>query len=538
MPGTFESVVMPQPFIAGLPSDVVGTSINKLKGPQIDFCRPDYKRMISKWILIEDVLEGQQTVKEKGSVYLPVPRVTSDETENSERYKAYRERALFYNVTKRTLAGLVGEVFTTDPVLDLPTELEPLRLDVDGGGVTIDQQARMTLARVLALGRCGLYTDYPTTTQTDENGNQITTASQKDVLDGRLRPVIYCHHPSDIINWRIELVDSRRLLTLVVIREAYVAEDDGFEEKTAIQFRALRLRRIPGTEKDLEYYQQIYRKDATGNFVQFGDDIIPTDFHGKPFDEILFTFVGADNNDPSVTDPPMYDLACVNIAHYRNSADYEETCFMLGNPTPYFTGLTKEWVKDVLKGTIMLGSRAAIPLPVGADAGLLQVEANTMVLEAMKHKEDLMRGIGAKLVDVQHTTKTATQDNHESAEDSSVLAVCAVNVSTAYSACLKWAARFVGTNEAKVEYNLNTDFSMARLSFQERAQLMAEWNNGAISWEEYRFRLHRANVAYLEDSKAKDEIAKDAAANAANEIKKAGDLAKATQVDNPAFGNS
>ena len=59
----------------------------------------------------------------------------------------------------------------------------------------------------------------------------------------------------------------------------------------------------------------------------------------------------------------MYDLAVLNIAHYRNSADYEESCFVTGQPTVWASGLTEAWVEDVLKGELRLGSFGGIPLP-------------------------------------------------------------------------------------------------------------------------------------------------------------------------------
>jgi hypothetical protein len=472
-----------------------GKSVNGINAPKVDYCRPDYSLMLRKWVVMDHVIAGQDAIKEMGPVYLPNPYQSKDAALNISRYAAYKLRAIFYNATKRTLNGLCGEVFATDPAVELPSELEPLRTDVDGGGVTLDQQARMTLMRVLALGRCGLRTEYPTADPAQ---------SLKDQLKGNLKPVIYNVHPSDIVNWRVELVGSRRMLTLVVLRESYISQDDGFSQSTAIQYRALRINKLANAQ--LQYCQQLYRQDPSGNWVQFGADIIPTNFSGQFFEEITFTFVGADNNDSEACDPPLYDMAVVNLGHYRNSADYEECCFMLGQPTMWFAGLSEIWVKDVLKGAVTVGSQSAVMLPVGGSAGLLQVAPNNMVFEALTHKEDQMRGLGAKLVNIMDTTKTATQDTRESIEDSSILSNCATNVSAAYQSCLVWAAQFAGTDEAKVVYDLNTDFSTAKMTPAERLQLMKEWQGNAISFTEYRERLRRGGVATEEDSVALAEI--------------------------------
>ncbi len=48
------------------------------------------------------------------------------------------------------------------------------------------------------------------------------------------------------------------------------------------------------------------------------------------WDEIPFTFVGAQNNDPTIDDSPLAALVEINHGHYRNSADYEDSVWFCG----------------------------------------------------------------------------------------------------------------------------------------------------------------------------------------------------------------
>ena len=48
----------------------------------------------------------------------------------------------------------------------------------------------------------------------------------------------------------------------------------------------------------------------------------------------------------------------------------------------------------------------------------------------------------------------------------------------------------------ELKYQLNTDFAIATMNAQDRAQLIAEWQGGAITDEEMRKQLERAGVAY------------------------------------------
>ena len=80
----------------------------------------------------------------------------------------------------------------------------------------------------------------------------------------------------------------------------------------------------------------------------------------------------------------------------------------------------------------------------------------------------------------------------------------------AYRTALTWCGVFLGTDQ-EPEFDLNTDFEIGRMSAQDRAQLITEWQAGAIAFEEMRFNLRRANVAYLDDEEAKDAIEEEMA---------------------------
>lgn len=469
--------------------------------PNVAFIRPELKQLLPSYGLIRDCIAGQETIKKKGDKYLPRPNSADVSDENRERYNAYKERAVFYNVTQKTLEGLVGQIFMRAPVVEVPAGLESVVENADGSGVSAEQTAKKLANYVVAFGRGGLLSDYP----------QVGIAATKAELEnGFAKPTIKAYSPFDIINWRTVAIGSKKLLSLVVLHETYISSDDGFEMKESDQWRVLRL-------TNFGYSVEIWRKGtsqpggATGIYQRVEGPIFPTDASGNNFEEIPFTFAGSENNDEDPDLPPMYDLAALNIAHYRNSADYEESCFMVGQPTPYFTGLTEAWVEQVLKGSIALGSRGAVPLPAGADAGLLQCEPNTMPMEAMTHKETQMVALGAKLVEQAEVQQTATQAEIQNTSEVSTLTSCAKNISTAMQKAFEWCAKFTGEEGAKLKFELSTDFDLAKLQPAERAQTIAEWQAGALAFEEMRAVLRRGGIAKLDDLKAKNMIAEEQA---------------------------
>jgi hypothetical protein len=287
--------------------------------------------------------------------------------------------------------------------------------------------------------------------------------------------------------------------------------DDGFEVKNGYQLRVLRL------NGDV-YIQDVYRDPATqwkddklpakGANFKFHESITPTDETGQPMKSIPFWFIGSQNNDIEPEDPNLYDIASLNVAHYRNSADYEEGCYIHGQATPVVTGLTEEWFTNVLKGKLTWGSVGGIPLPAEADCKLLQAEANTMIKEAMSDKVDQMRSLGAKLLEDRKTQRTATESKQDNAAEGSVLSSCANNVSTQYQEALKHCARLMGASDAEVEFALNTDFDVANLTPEEVGKAIEAWGKGAITFKEMRNTLRRFGWATEDDDKAALEIEK------------------------------
>lgn len=462
-------------------------------GPQVDHRHPDYEAALPDWMTVRDCISGQRTVKRAGEKYLPAIMPHDKTQANKDRNEAYLSRAVFVGMTRRTAKGLVGQVFAKPPVLELPGELEDLRVSIDGSAVSWDQQAKQALSDVLAIGRCGILVDYPKVEQ------PAVTVAQQTILG--LRPTIQYYFAEQIINWRVEMVGGKRKTTLVVLEEKYTDKDDGFKREEGTQWRVLRL-------VDNVYEVSVYRRGNAGFVHVEGSPWVPTQANGKPFEEIPFHFMGSDNNDPGIDDAPMIDLANLNIAHYRNSADFEEMVFIMGQPTPWFSGLTQKWVDDVWKDGIALGSRSPIPLPQNATAGLLQVSESTIALEAMKHKERQAVALGARLVEELSVQRTATEFVGEEATELSILQACALNVSAAYTKAMEWLAMFAGTTVVKDthQYLLNTDFEIARMSTAARAQLLAEWQAGAISDTEYRDVLRRVGVATQDDEEAFAEV--------------------------------
>lgn len=472
------------------------------KAPKVDTIRPEVTKMRIKWDIMRDVLEGEEAIKAKGQKYLPAPDNEQDPVYNTKRYNAYKERANFVNFTERTLLGLTGQAFAQNPEIKLPKELETLLSNADGDDVGLIEQLEQCVAYLLAYGRAGVLTDYPT------QEGPITLAQREN---GEVGPKTILFNPYSIINWRHTHYKGVNRLSLVVISEQFPVDGDGFELSYGEQWRVLRLE---GADTDNpRYYIELYRRvkmdndqgaptnpeNAGAGEIVLHDTINPLDNDGKPLSHIPFYFVGSNNNNASPDNPPLHSIAKVNLAHYRNSADYEEACFMVGQPTAWVSGVDKTWVDDVWGGKLYLGSRAIVVLPPEGAAGLLQAQPNSLPFEAMKQKQEQIVALGAKLAEPGQVQRTLGEARLEEATQASVLVNCVRNTQAAYIKALQSAVRFHGGSLEELKLVISTDFAISRLEPNERQVLINEWMAGAITTTELRSQLRKGGIAYEPD---------------------------------------
>lgn len=479
-----------------------------------DFRKPELTAMLPVYDMVEACYSGERAIKnayasnsgghyngggDNSSIayspYLPDPSPRNENDEvRAHRYQSYLQRAVFYNVTRRTVSALVGQIFSKYPTYDL-NELDYLETDIDGAGQSLVQQAKDVAIQCLLKGGGGLLADMPV-------NDGVTKAS---MANGGIRPTVSHYQRESILNWRVSKVGANYKMSLLVLSESYIAEDDGYEQKLGEQLLVLRL--VDGFAES-EVMQKI-----DGDWVGQGVNAL-RDNKGAQLTEIPFYFYGAVNNDAEIDSPPMLDIATLNIAHFRDSADLHESNFIHAQPTLVVTGLDQNWVDEVLSGGIAVGSRSGIMLPVGGNAQLLQSQPTNAISEAMAVKEQQMKALGAKLVESQTgQAKTALQSAQDGADETSVLTTIANNISDAYSKAVRAAARYIGVDDSELYVTMNTQFDFAKLSPDQRAQAVTEYQAGVITFAELRAQLVESEFATIEDAKEAKSIIDQEQAN-------------------------
>jgi hypothetical protein len=147
------------------------------------------------------------------------------------------------------------------------------------------------------------------------------------------------------------------------------------------------------------------------------------------------------------------------MAHYRNSADYEESCFITGQPTLFIThSLTQEQWSEYNPEGIKIGSRAGHVLGETGSANLLQANPNNLVMEAMNAKEQQMVAIGARIITDRGSNETAEGARIRFASENSVLGDIVGNLSSAIKTCIYWCGEYMGAPTDDCVFTINREF--------------------------------------------------------------------------------
>lgn len=451
----------------------------------------DYTANIQTWKMLDDVCVGQKAIKAAGQEYLPVPVTFGDG--DKERYKEYLDRAVFYGVTGRTLKSLIGSAFQRLPDFKRPDDFKYLERNADGAGRSIYQVAQRIVRLLMKHYRCGVYVDYPSV---------APSANKAEDKTKNAYPIIHTLEAKSVINWDYIIVGNQRKYSLIVIEETVAkVSEDGFSKKNENQYRVLRL--IPQNESFV-YVVEVWTAGEKGEYTKTSE-VIPKDYHGKTWDFIPFSFCGATDNSDQIDNAPLLELAEINLSHYRNSADVEESGFITGQAVLCMPNVTMEQYKVIKEDKLKIGSRSGFPTEVK----FAQADENSFVKQLAADKWVQMKEMGARLVEVGSANKTATQADNEDSVQHSVLSLVVSNASEVLQMALLWCARFALPSKEwtsdDLTFSISQDFNKPKYDPVRSRLIYEACLNGSIPWYVW---YHYEQTGTLPEDKWEDVVKK------------------------------
>lgn len=436
--------------------------------------RAEYAQALPGWQLVKRCVAGAREVR-KHDEYLPQPDPENKSPENLARYKQYKKRAMFLNITGRTRTGLLGAVFRKTAELELPTGVDYLKENASGDGTSLEQLSKDSVGECLDAGRGGFLVDFPA----------VDGVSSMADLQGR-RALIHHYGAESIIDWDEQVIDGVKRLAYVNLQECMTEFNPAeLSRETYNQNRVLLL--IDG-----RYVQRVYKEGAEGYA-----ETTPTDKSGQHFDHIPFSFYGAQNNDASIDKSPLEDLADVNILHYGNSATVEESGFISSQPTLFITtDIDPDSFIKLNPNGMHIGSTRGYNLGKSGTATLVQAQETQLSRALMKDKEEQMLMIGARIVQQGSGAETAEAVRIRYSSDNSVLGTIAGNVSEALKRAILDAQRFMigEPDEAGTVFWLNQSFFDETMTAQDILAQVQLWQQGFIAKSDVRTNLRQGGV--------------------------------------------
>lgn len=463
----------------------------------VDTTHPEYDSTIETWTEVRDVIEGWRKIKEGGRKYLP-----SLLEQDDRAYNSYKKKALFFEITGRTVDGLHGMIFKKDPEITFPETLKPFVDDCTMTGKQFYDYAKDVVREVIGLGRGGTLIDY-------------------DGLSEN-RAYLSFYKAENIINWKVSRIGGRMVLTTLVLMEysdQYVDVGDAkmpdeYEHCSYEQYRVFKLTSdyggVEGGEENLYVTYEIYRrkmqtqsskaKSASGNSSTFVlIDSGRLERKKQPLTSIPFVFHGSKGSDPCVGKVPMEGIANINISHYITTADLENALHITGTPTAVACGFTN---KEEAKMAIGSDYAWTTENP-NAKAFYLEYTGQgvTPLLSALEKKQEMMSILGARLTEPQKKDAESAETHkiRQSGEASALMDI-ATSCTQSLSKVLQWVGWWEGNADDPSDLadefyiELNTDFISQAMTADDLRAITEVWKQGGISYDTYHWNLRRGEV--------------------------------------------
>jgi len=463
---------------------------------------PEYTYWQRSWETIRDCMIGEYEIKEKGTKYLPQLPGHSDED-----YRGYLSRAYFYNMTSRTVNGLVGTIFRREPkVHGLDPSLNEVIKKVTKSNASVESFAKEIAQEIFTVGRYGVLLDM------DDAGKGT--------------PFFAGYVAENILDWTVSDIDGRFELTRVVLREVSSEDADSNKadqsvlktsvgtsttEQTVGSKTFTSNYRILSLDNDRVYRQYIFRDATTVPSIddtKSGEQVTPTK-RGVPFNFIPFMFFGPLSNLPSIDKSPILDIALMNISHYQSSAMLEHGRFFTAMPVYHINVANQE----ESKGAYTVGPSVVWEWSGDKAPGVIEYNGQGLKFleSALDMKEQHISALGGRMLGVR-SSAVAESDNliklKEKNEQSLLLNASTV-INIGLSELLKWWAQWQNKPFADIRIELNQDFLFDALSAREFRAFVLMYQEGVLPVEVLYSVMRKAEIIpeYMTFDEYKRQIA-------------------------------
>lgn len=429
----------------------------------------------TKWQKMRDVFSGDHQMKQNAKRYIAPLKGQEDEP-----YYEVINRETFENYTLATAKGITGLIFAKAPQIELQSKVNELSENIDLAGNNIVDLSQTVVNEIECVGRCGLLVDMITPQI------EITSRLQEDLMN--LRPYIKLYTTENIINWDTQLIDNRAELSFLVLCEPYTVRN-GFVHLAKVRYRVYEI-------EDGICIARIFENMATDNqkdnFQQVGIDITPK-MNGKTINYIPFVSITSDKLSIEPHNPPLLDLADINISHWYLNVERRNALHWIGFPSVYGSGIAEHRKGETIElgaGTINIFREANAKLNFLelSGTGLMNVE------KALEEKKNAMLALGARLLAPESSSQISENTMQmKTAGNRATIILIADTVSRGIEKALSFMSAWLNEPTDNI-FRLNTDYNLSEMNPQILAQIYAGKQMGILRDEDVFFNLKKGEI--------------------------------------------
>lgn len=397
--------------------------------------------MMPDWSVMAAVTNGTNYLRDMSETYLP-----QEPREDDDAYQTRVDRSVLSPYTSRLIETAAGAILRKPIHIEGDPYWLELAQNIDGLGSNINEYARRALVSSLTYGHSAILVDYPAATEARNLAEERAM--------GR-RPYFVHVDAPQIWGWRKEPGTNR--LLQVRIHDYDVRPLNEFGEEQVEEMRVI----YPGRYDLYTLGQEVVEFTATG---------------GYSLDEIPLVPIYSNRRGLLVSQPPLLDIANLNITHYQRQADLIHALHIAAMPTLVLEG----W--DDTTGSATMGVNYAIAMQPGNKAYYVQADATSFDAQ-MAELESLasqMSTLGVtKLFGQKFVAESAEAKRIDQAQSNSVLSIISQELESALNQAFAFAAQYVGMEPPEI--TIDRDFDYYRLIGQD-VSVLAQLNQmGKIS---------------------------------------------------------
>jgi len=433
----------------------------------------EYEAMVPDWHIVDTLWGGTRAMRAARGEFLPM---MPDEPQAA--YEMRLRQSVLTNIYRDTVEKLVAKPLKQPVTLkdDVPASIEQYRDDIDGQGTDIDVFTKQVAESAMNHGLTHILIDYP---QAD------TEATLEDEQRLGIRPYAVHYNATQVIGWKSEVVNGRRVLTQVRILEKSYEDVSEFEQKLVERIRVLE----PGFYRTYEL-REVGEKRTDWVLVDSHEVIA----NGETLDFIPWVTIYSNQTGFMTGRPAMIDVANLNITHWQSDSDQRNILHVARVPILFGSGLGDQ--EDIVR--LSIGATTFIRGQISSD--LKYVETSGKGIEA--GKEDLqslverMSALGLNMLvkgGGQPGNRTATARVLDQSESDSPLSMFARELESGLESVLDWFGIFKGLGEDQGgSVELFKDFSLTQRDVDDIKELGNMRARGDISqvtyWDELKRR--------------------------------------------------